>query len=137
MQRWDAAIDRYEAAIKKDPAFQKAYRNLGFALNHVRQYERAVDVLTKGLSLPATLADHLAGMLYERSYASFNLTKYEAAYADIQDALKYQPGSPRALYYRARIQRLRGHLDESRQDALEVIKRVPDHAGALRLLEDL
>lgn len=69
MQRWDAAIARYEAAIKKDPNFQKAYRNLGFALNHVRQYEAAVEILTKGLSLPATSPDHVAGLLYERSYA--------------------------------------------------------------------
>jgi serine/threonine protein kinase len=137
MQRWDAAIDRYEAAIKRDPAFQKGYRNLGFALNHVRRYEEAVEVLTKGLSLPASNPDHLAGMLYERSYAFFNLTKYDAAYEDIQEALKYQPGSPRSLYYRARIQRFRSQFDESRQDALEVLKRIPDHAGALRLLEEL
>jgi len=137
IQRWDAAIARYEAAIKKEPAFQKAYRNLGFALNHVRQYEPAVDVLTKGLSLPASSPDHLAGMLYERSYAFFNLTKYDDAYSDIQEALKYQPGSPRFLYYRARIQRYRGHTEESRQDAVEVLKRIPDHNGALRLLEEL
>jgi len=136
-QRWDAAIARYEAAIKKDPSFQKAYRNLGFAMNHIRQYEPAVEMLSKGLSLPTALPDHSAGMLYERSYAYFNLTKYDDAYRDIQDALKHQPGSPRFLYYRARIQRFRGHFEESRQDAQEVLKRIPDHIGALRLLEEL
>ena len=137
LQRWDAAIARYDAAIKKDPSFQRAYRNLGFAMNHIRQYEPAVVMLSKGLSLPAILPDHLAGMLYERSYAYFNLTKYDDAYNDVQEALKYQPGSPRFLYYRARIQRSRGHFEESRQDAQEVLKRIPDHSGALRLLEEL
>jgi serine/threonine protein kinase len=137
MQRWDAAIARYEAAIKKDPSFQKAYRNLGFAMNHIRQYEPAVEMLSKGLSLPAALPDHLAGMLYERSYAYFNLTKYDDAYNDIQEALKYQPGSPRFVYYRARIQRFRGRFEESRQDAQEILRRIPDHSGGLRLLEEL
>jgi tetratricopeptide (TPR) repeat protein len=94
-------------------------------------------MLSKGLSLPTALPDHSAGMLYERSYAYFNLTKYDDAYRDIQDALKHQPGSPRFLYYRARIQRFRGHFEESRQDAQEVLKRIPDHIGALRLLEEL
>lgn len=136
-QRWDAAIARYETAIKQDPSFQKAYRNLGFAMNHIRRYEPAVEVLSKGLALPATLPDHLAGLLYERSYAYFNLTKYDDAYNDIQAALKHQPGSPRFLYYRARIQRFRGRFVESRQDVQEVLRRIPDHSGALRLLEEL
>lgn len=137
IQRWDAAIARYETALEKDPNFRKAYRNLGFALNHVRQYERAVEVLSKGLSLGAAVPDHLAGMLYERSYAYFNLKKYDDAYNDIQQALKHQAGSPRFLYYRARIQRFREHLDEARQDAQEVLKRIPDHNGALRMLEEI
>jgi serine/threonine protein kinase len=137
IHRWDAAIARYEAAIEKDPKLQKAYRNLGFALNHVRQYEQAVEVLTRGLSLPVAQANHLAGLLYERSYAYFNLTKYDDAYNDIQNALQYQRDSSRFLYYRARIQRFRGRLDGARQDALAVLETIPDHIGALRLIEEL
>jgi tetratricopeptide (TPR) repeat protein len=76
-------------------------------------------------------------MLYERSYAYFNLKKYDEAYNDIQQALYHQPGSPRALYYRARIQRFRENRDEARQDVQEVLKKIPDHSGALRLLEEL
>jgi serine/threonine protein kinase len=136
-QRWDAAIARYEAALEKDPAFQRAYRNLGFAMNHIRQYDRAVAVITEGLSLPATLPTHLAGMFYERSYAFFNLTKYDEALADIEMALKHQASSPRFLYYRARIQRARGKLEEARQDVKNVLARIPDHDGALRLLQEL
>ena len=136
-QRWDAAIARYETAIKKDPEYQKAYRNLGFALNHVREYDQAVDILTKGLSFPAAQPDHIAGLLYERSYAYFNLTKYDEAFEDIQAALKHQPNSPRFVYYRARIQRFRGRREEARQDVQEVLKQIPDHNGALRLLEEL
>jgi serine/threonine protein kinase len=137
LQRWDAAIARYESAIQKDPSFQKAYKNLGFAFNHVRQYERAVTVLTQALALPAIFPDHLASLLYERSYAFFNLTKYDAAFNDIQKAIHHQPDSTRFVYYRARIQRSRGHLLEAGQDALEVLKKIPDHSGALRLLDEL
>src|SRR5206468_2380035 len=106
-------------------------------LNHVRQYEPAVEVLTKALSIPSTSPEHVAGMLYERSYAFFNLTKYDAAYGDIEKAVRHQPVSPRFVYYRARIQRARGFLAEARQDAQEVLKKIPDHSGALRLLEEL
>jgi serine/threonine protein kinase len=136
-QRWDGAIACYETAIKKDPNLQKAYKNLGFALNHVRRYEPAVEILTKALSLPSSFPEHLAGLLYERSYAFFNLTKYDAALNDIQKAISHQPHSPRFVYYRARIQRSRGHLAEARLDAQEVLKKIPDHTGALRLLEEL
>lgn len=137
LQRWDAAIVRYETALKRNPAFQKAYRNLGFALNHVRQYERAVDVLSRGLSLGAALPDHLAGMFYERAYARFNLTRYDEAYEDIQEALSHQPDQPRFLYFRGRIQRSRGRYDDARRDSQAVLDQIPDHAGALRLLEEL
>lgn len=137
MQRWDAAIARYEAALKRDPAFQKAYRNLGFAMNHIRQYETAADVLSKGLALPGAQPEHLAAMLYERSYALVNLTKYDDALRDIEAALAKQPDSPRFLYFRARIHRFKGSVEESRRDVLEVLRRIPDHTGALRLLEEL
>ncbi len=65
-----------------------------------------------------------------------SLTKYDDAYNDIQEALKCQSGSPRFLYYRARIQRFRGHFEEALLDTQEVLKRIPDHSGALRLLEE-
>ena len=136
-QRWDAAIAKYEAAIKKDPGFTKAYRNLGFALNHVREYERALEVISEALKLQVSQPEHAAGLSYEQSYAHFYLKDFDAAYADIQNALKYQPNSTRFLYYRARIQRFRDHFEEAWQDATQVLKRVPDHAGALRLLEEL
>jgi serine/threonine protein kinase len=137
MQRWDAAIAKYEAALSANPSLQKAYRNLGYALNHVRKYDQAVSVITTGLSLQAALPEHMAALLYERSYAHFQLTNYDEAYSDIQSALKYQPSSPRFIYYRARIQRFRGNLADAIQDAWYVIKTIPDHAGALRLLEEL
>lgn len=137
VQRWDAAITKYQEAIQMDAGFQKAYRNLGFAFNHIRQYEQAVEVLTKGLSLPTTVADHLANIYYERSYAFFNLKKHDLAYSDIEAALEQHPDSSRFLYYRARIQRYRGNIDEARKDALEVVKRIPAHTGALRLLDAL
>lgn len=135
--RWDAAVERYRQALSADADFQKAYRNLGFALNRLRQYDEAVAVLTKGLALPAAAPEHRAGMLYERSYAFFNLTRYEEALQDVEEALKLQPDSARFLYYRARIQRYRGRFAEAQQDARDVLRRIPDHAGALRLLDEL
>ncbi len=137
LHKWDAAILQYHAAIALDPFYHKAYRNLGHALNHIREYERAAKILTSGLALHPTSPEHRAALLYERSVARFSLKQYSDAYDDIQDALAHRPNHPRFLYLRAQIQAGQGNDVEARLDAQQVLRRIPDHAGARRLLGDL
>jgi len=135
LKKWDAAIQRYKRAIELDPRHKKALRNLAFALNSVGRYEDALSVLDTGLAMSALLSEHRATMLYVRSQANQNLRRYEAAYSDIQKALELKPRSPKLLYARAKLQEFRGNFEEAKSDARDVVKRIPDHTGALRLLD--
>jgi tetratricopeptide (TPR) repeat protein len=137
VKQWDAAIELYRRALETDPNHQKAWRNLGYALNRVGRYDEAVRALSSGLSLAPAYPPHLSNFHYERSYAEANLKQYEEALADIETALRYQPDSLRNLYLRARVLLYRGDLEAANRDAHEILKAVPDHAGALRLLDEL
>ena len=78
-------------------------------------------------------------MLYERSVARARLKDYDGAIRDVNDALtdsKYKD-SIKAIYHRACVHRYRGDLGASEADSRKVLVQQPDHAGAIRLLEQL
>ena len=137
LRRWDDAISRYQQAIEHDPDNQKAFRNMGFALNQIGRFESADDFLTTGLSLRTDEPTHQASLFHERAFARAELKKYAEALDDINEAIKIIPHSVKSLYLRARIQLYRGVINEAKRDALEVLRIVPDHTGALRLLDQL
>lgn len=136
-QRWAEAVGVLRAAIKKDPKLQRAYWNLGYALNHIGRHDEAAEVLAKGLELPTVDSDHTAQFLYTLAFAQFNLKKYDDSLANISRALELQPGSPKSLYLRARLFLNLRRFEEAKRDALEVVRLNPEHAGALRLLGEL
>jgi len=136
-QRWQEAIRLYQDAIKCDADYQRAYWYLGFALNHVGEHEAAKEALEQGLKLKSESPEHLAQFYYALAFANSKLKEYDNALEQANKALKYQPDSPRVLYLRAQIFDLLGRPEDSRRDASEVLQRDPDHAGALRLLEEL
>jgi len=137
IQKWDAAMELYRLAMQKDPNLQKAYRNLGYALNRIGEYEDALNVLSDGLKVASPQLQHQASLYHERAYANANLKHYPEALTDIQKALSRQPDSPKSLYLRARINLYRGDIDAARSDAHQVLRFVPDHSGAIRLLDEL
>lgn len=136
-KNWAGAIALYREAIELDPTLSRAYRNLGFALNRVGQYEEAASVLTTGLDLPATAPQHAASLFHERSLARASLKDYDGALQDIEAALAKSPSSLRSLYHKARIHLFRGESEAATTAARELLLRDPDHAGALRLLHQL
>ena len=131
---WPGAIERYRDALKLDLNHLKTHWNLGFALNRVGRFSEAEEVLSDGLSLGEH--DHRQSHFYERSLARSNQKKYEEAFANINEALNLQP-SVKFLYFRARLELYRGNVQEAKSDATQVLKWVPDHSGAIRLLDDL
>jgi len=137
LQRWNEAISYFQMAIERERTFQQAYWNLGYALNRVGRYEEAIKILEAGLKLGGKQAEHLSHFYYGLAFANSNLTKYGEALTQIEDALKLEPDSVRSLYLRARIHVYLSEFDRAIADATEVLKRVPDHPGAIRLLEDL
>jgi len=136
-RRWDDAIARYHRALRLEPRHQKAFFNLGFALNRVRKHDEAVEALSRGLGLEVELPEHEASMRYERAVARTELKRYDEAMEDVTRALALQPRSIKALYLRARIHLYRGAVNEAQRDALEVLRGIPDHSGALRLIDQV
>jgi serine/threonine-protein kinase len=137
-KRWPQAIEAYRRAIEIDPAYRKAYWNLGFAYNRVGNYTEALDILSKGLALPPSPPrDYRAGMLYERSIARASLKLYDEALADVTESLRLNPDSVRSLYFRARVNLLMGNLDAAVGDAREVLRLNPDHSAALRMIDQV
>lgn len=136
LRRWNSAIARYERALSIDDHHRKALRNLGYALNRGGRYEDADKILTRGLALPSDSPSHRASMLMERSFARSNLKRYPEALEDINEALQIRR-SIRALYSRARIHLFMERTAEAREDARQVLSLEPDHAGAIRMLDQL
>lgn len=137
LQRWDEAIQVYRLAIAADPQFQMTYWSLGFALNHIGEYEEAIEVLNRGLALPAANPEHLSQFYYALAFANSNLKNYEEALEQVEEALRVQPGSLKSLYLRAKINMYLGRIADARRDAAQILRRNPDHAAAIRLLDKL
>ena len=137
LKQWGNAIALYREAIKKEPEHNKAYRNLGFALNRVGRHEEAVEILTRALAQPVTARQHQASLLHERSQAQASLKEYDRALEDIEETLRLQPNSIKSMYLKARIHLFRGETGDARRFANEVLRREPDHFGAIRLLAQI
>jgi hypothetical protein len=136
-RRWDDAIARYRQALSREPTNQKALRNIGFALNRIRQHEEAEAALSRGLEIGGQVASHEASLRFERALARTELKKYDEALEDVKRSLLLVPHSVKALYLRARIHLYRDSLLDARRDAQEVLRAVPDHMGALRMIDQL
>lgn len=136
-QRWGEAIRTYRQAIEKDPKFQRAYWNLGYALNRIGEYEEAAEILSTGLALPGGTSEHRAQLYYARSFAFSNLKQYAEALDDITHALTAQPDSPKFIFLKARIHVYLGDTEAARRNADEVLRLAPGHVGAIRLLDEL
>jgi tetratricopeptide (TPR) repeat protein len=136
-RRWEDAIAQYRLALNIDRGNQKAYRNLGFALNRLQRFEEAEIALTQGLELGDEVPSHQASLAHERALARAELKQYDGALEDVIRALQLVPRSVKSRYLLARIHLYRGATDEARREGLEVLRSVPDHAGALRLLDQI
>jgi serine/threonine protein kinase len=134
-RNWEPAVQKYLEALAIDPKHLRTIWNLGFVLNRLGHYDEAEQYLTTGLLLDRP--EHRASMLYERSVARTNLKKYEDALSDIHAALERQPKSAKFLYLKVRVHLYRAEIEEAKRTAQNVLQLVPDHSGALRLLESV
>jgi len=78
--------------------------------------------------------DKLAGMPRDRGQPAFSSCRHREG-SQVNRALVLLPRSVQSRYLRARINLYRGAKAESRRDAQDVLRAVPERAGALRLLD--
>ncbi len=83
----DEAIAHYEAAIKKEPSFLRAHKNLGLFLCQKGEWEKAIPALAKSVNLGA--ADSITFGLLGLSY--LNTGKLLAAEAAYRQAVIFDP----------------------------------------------
>ncbi len=80
------AIGCYEKAISLNPLFVNAWNNKGYALNQLRRYEEAIDVLLQAIAIEPCLAMAFNNL----GEALQNLERYEDAISAYQKSLEIE-----------------------------------------------
>jgi tetratricopeptide (TPR) repeat protein len=106
------------------------WNNYGIALLDAVQYQAAVEAFRQVAALRPDYADAYTNMaivetLWER---------YDDARPNLSKALELLPGDPRALYYRALVERNAGQVSEAIADLEAVAAKYPRSKDALREL---
>jgi len=116
-----------------DPAENKEWmrwNNYGIGLLDAQQYEASVHAFERVAALRPDYADAYTNMaVVETSWE-----KYDDAKSNLAKALTLLPGDPRALYYRAIVERQAGQIKEAIDDLRAVLERYPRAKDALREL---
>jgi tetratricopeptide (TPR) repeat protein len=95
-----------------------------------QQYATSADAFEQVAKLRPDYADAYTNV----AIADFSWQRYGNAQENLEKALNLSPHNARALYYRALVDRIDGHLDAAIADLLEVITQFPNSRDAHREL---
>jgi len=125
----DAALAKYDAAIKADPKLALAYYGRGILLaTRERAYTRAIADFDRTLTLdPAN-----THALIHRGEAYSQVGDFGHALADLNRAIQLDPRDPAAFVARGLVQQRRGALDLALADFDAALKVYPRDQQALR-----
>lgn len=106
------------------------WNNYGIALLDAQQYQASVEAFEHVASLRPDYADAYTNM----AVVEIAWERYKDAGGNLQKALALLPGDPRALYYRAVVERNAGQNQEAINDFKAVLAKFPRSKDALREL---
>ena len=106
------------------------WNNYGIALLDAQQYQASVDAFQHVADLRPDYADAYTNM----AIVEISWERYDDAKPHLARALSLLPGDPRALYYRALVERNAGQVPEAVADLEAVVARYPRSRDALREL---
>jgi tetratricopeptide (TPR) repeat protein/thiol-disulfide isomerase/thioredoxin len=106
------------------------WNNYGIALLDAQQYAASVQAFERVASLRPDYADAFTNM----GIVEISWERYNDAKVNLAKALVLLPGDPRALYYRALVERNAGQVKEAIADLEAVIAKYPRSRDALREL---
>jgi tetratricopeptide (TPR) repeat protein len=106
------------------------WNNYGIALLDAQQYPAAVHAFERVAALRPDYADAFTNM----AVVEIPWERYEDAKANLEKALKILPGDPRALYYRALVERNAGQVKEAIDDLEAMLAKYPRSRDGLREL---
>jgi tetratricopeptide (TPR) repeat protein len=97
------------------------WNNYGVALLDAQQYAAAVHAFEHVAELRPDYADAFTNM----AVVEISWERYDEAKANLAKALTLLPGDPRALYYRALVERNAGQVDEAITDLQAMLAKYP------------
>jgi tetratricopeptide (TPR) repeat protein len=106
------------------------WNNYGIALLDAQQYAASVHAFEHVATLRPDYADAFTNM----SIVQISWERYNDAKGNLAKALTLLPGDPRALYYRALVERNAGQINEAITDLEAVLVKYPRARDALREL---
>ncbi len=106
------------------------WNNYGIALLAAQQYQASVDAFEHVATLRPDYADAYTNM----ALVEIAWERYKDAGANLAKALALLPGDPRALYFRAIVERNAGHNAEAINDFKAVLAKYPRAKDSLREL---
>ncbi len=119
-------------AQKRPPSAQEWMRwnNYGIALLDALQYQAAVDAFKHVAALRPDYADAYTN----QAIVEIAWERYADAAPNLEKALQLLPGDPRALFYRAMVERFYGHTDAAIADFQAMLAKYPRAKDGLREL---
>ena len=121
------------APVPPDPSENKEWmrwNNYGIGLLDGQQYQASVHAFERVAALRPDYADAFTNM----AIVEISWEKYDDAKGNLAKALGLLPGDPRALYYRALVERNAGQIKEAIADFEAVLAKYPRAKDALREL---
>jgi tetratricopeptide (TPR) repeat protein len=106
------------------------WNNYGIALLDAQQYQESVAAFQHVADLRPDYADAYTNM----AVVEISWERYDDAKPHLAKALSLLPGDPRALYYRAFVERNAGEVKEAIEDFKAVLEKYPRAKDALREL---
>jgi tetratricopeptide (TPR) repeat protein len=108
-EKYEQAIPMYERVLKRDPAFWRAYANLGYAYYKMNRLDDAMKFFDVALRLTTSDAD----LFVRRGMARLRLGQIAGAEADFRRAVALQPEEPGFHLALGLVLRMQGRLTEA------------------------
>jgi tetratricopeptide (TPR) repeat protein len=121
------------APVPADPSENKEWmrwNNYGITLLDAQQYAASVHAFERVAALRPDYADAFTNM----GIVELSWEKYDDAKTNLAKALTLLPGDPRALYYRALVERNAGQVKEAIADLEAMLAKYPRARDGLREL---
>jgi tetratricopeptide (TPR) repeat protein len=121
------------APLAPDPTENKEWmrwNNYGIGLLDAQQYQASVDAFERVAALRPDYADAFTNM----AVVEISWERYDDAKSNLTKALALLPGDPRALYYRALVERNAGQVKEAIADLQATVEKYPRFKDGLREL---
>jgi tetratricopeptide (TPR) repeat protein len=119
--------------VQPDPSENKEWmrwNNYGISLLDAQQYQASVQAFERVAALRPDYADAFTNM----AIVEISWERYDDARQNLAKALNLLPGDPRALYYRALVERNAGQIKEAISDLEAMLAKYPRSRDGLREL---